>query len=506
MSFHLPELPANITYGVVGIVAAITVIAKVSQGPNLDAIPAVGSSNWLGSWWAVLKYLKNAQNVIQEGYDKNKPAPFKVAEPNRWTVILSDRGHLEEVAKASNSELSFLAAINDQIQIEHTLGPEIHYNPYHVAVVRNHLTRNLEVLFPVIRDEIVTSFTEVLDLKENEWKSVTTLSVIEKIVCRTSNRAFVGLPLCRNPDWIDLNIQCTVDVMQGGTIIRLFPKFMRSLCTRLFTKVPQVITRGMKLLGPIIEERQKYLNEYKTAWDDKPNDLLSWLMDSEEAEGPELTAERLTSRVLMVNFAAIHTTSNSFAQALFYLAANPQYIQPLREEVEDIVEKDGWSKGALGKMRKIDSFLRECQRIEGISCISLARKALKDFTFSDGTFIPKGTSIAAATLPLHHDKTVYENPDVFEPFRFAHMCEEDGKGPKQQFASTSIEYLPFGHGRYACPGRFFAASELKLMLAHVVVTYDVKLEDNATYPPSWYIGTFITVDPHAKVVLRNRVE
>lgn len=146
--------------------------------------------------------------------------------------MLSDRGHLEEVAKASNSELSFLEAINDvsnhylrlmlfpfqcrlqQIQIEYTLGPEIHYNPYHVAVVRHHLSRNLEVLFPALRDEIVTSFAEVLDLRANgeeynstrvccafiwkylEWKSVTALSVIEKIVCRSSNRAFVGLPLC----------------------------------------------------------------------------------------------------------------------------------------------------------------------------------------------------------------------------------------------------------------------------------------------------------------------
>ena len=44
---------------------------------------------------------------------------------------------------------------------------------------------------------------------------------------------------------------------------------------------------------------------------------------------------------------------------------NPQYIQPLREEVEAIVEKEGWSKAALGKMRRVDSFLKECQHMEG---------------------------------------------------------------------------------------------------------------------------------------------
>jgi len=37
---------------------------------QLDAFPVVGSSTWLGSWWAAFKYLTDAQNVIQEGYKK----------------------------------------------------------------------------------------------------------------------------------------------------------------------------------------------------------------------------------------------------------------------------------------------------------------------------------------------------------------------------------------------------------------------------------------------------
>ena len=96
MGFQLLELPVNISsapYGVAGFVVAIIVIAKLSQGPNvsiscgrnscsslnlyefhqLNAIPAVGSSNWLGAWWAGFKYLTNAQNIIQQGYEKVCP-------------------------------------------------------------------------------------------------------------------------------------------------------------------------------------------------------------------------------------------------------------------------------------------------------------------------------------------------------------------------------------------------------------------------------------------------
>ena len=74
---------------------------------------------------------------------------------------------------------------------------------------------------------------------------------------------------------------------------------------------------------------------------------------------------------------------------------------------------------------------------------------MKDFTFSDGTFIPKGTIISVAIRSLHHDERFYENADVFEPFRFAEMHEDDSEGVKYQFASTAIDYLPFGLGKHA---------------------------------------------------------
>ena len=53
--------------------------------------------------------------------------------------------------------------------------------------------------------------------------------------------------------------------------------------------------------------------------------------------------------------------------AIFDLAARPEYIQPLREEVEQVVTADGWTKTAMGKMWKLDSFLKESMRHNGIS-------------------------------------------------------------------------------------------------------------------------------------------
>lgn len=57
----------------------------------------------------------------------------------------------------------------------------------------------------------------------------------------------------------------------------------------------------------------------------------------------------------------------SFTHALYHLAANPEFIGPLRKEVEAVLQEDGWTKAAMGKMRKLDSFMRESQRMNGIN-------------------------------------------------------------------------------------------------------------------------------------------
>ncbi|KAF9231272.1 cytochrome P450 [Melanogaster broomeanus] len=504
MQLQVP-LPDNVSGSLACIVAVAFVVTKLYKPRKLDTIPTVGSTTWLGSWWAGIKFIINGIDIVHEGYEKHKAAPFKVATLYNWMVVVSGRQYLEEMAKSPEDELSILEASNDSFKLEYTLGHEVYHNPCHNTILRSQLPRNLGVVYPDIRDEIVTAFEDILGPGDNEWKSVPTAQTVEKIVCRTANRIFVGLPLCRDPNWVKLNIQFTLDVITGSTIINFFPNFMAPLVARFMTSVPGSTRRGMKHLRPIIEERQKYLDEYGKTWADKPNDLLSWLMD--DAEGVERNVKNLTMQVLAVNFAGIHTTSTVFTQALYRLAANPQYIQPLREEVEPIVETEGWTKAALTKMHKIDSFLRETQRLEGVSALTLNRKTSKDFTFSDGTVIPKGTTLCFASRSTHLDNDVYENADTFEPFRFSNLHDPDQseEGVKHYMASTSPEYLAFGHGRHACPGRFMAASELKTMLAHVIVSYDIKLEDGVTRPESLRIGSLIAANRSVKVMFRKRV-
>ena len=63
----------------------------------------------------------------------------------------------------------------------------------------------------------------------------------------------------------------------------------------------------------------------------------------------------------------IHCFLQSITHAIYHLAASPECQQPLREEVEALVSAEGWSKAAMGKMWKLDSFMKESQRYNGVS-------------------------------------------------------------------------------------------------------------------------------------------
>jgi hypothetical protein len=59
------------------------------------------------------------------------------------------------------------------------------------------------------------------------------------------------------------------------------------------------------------------------------------------------------------------------------------------------------------------------------------------------------------------------------------------------------------HNSYS-PGRFFAVNELKTMLVHVLLTYDVKLENEGVRPTDRWSSFNFAPDPTAVVMFRKR--
>ncbi|KAF7360042.1 hypothetical protein MVEN_00732000 [Mycena venus] len=483
---------------------SITWFRRRQQAQN--RIPVVnGSDGIISSYLTAFHFLRNAEEVLEQGYYQFPDGVFRVPTLLRWDYVANGVARIAEVAAAPDDVLSFHQGIGDNIQADWTMGMPITRNPFHGHAIRGGLTRNLARCFPQVMEELVCAFDEVLALEDTEWKLLPVLPNTMQIVARISSRLFVGLPLCRNQEYLNFNINYTINIFIRGRIIALLPDVLKPILSPFIAARDTLIRRTLSFVGPLIEERLKDENQLGPEWEDKPNDLVSWLL--ELAEGEERTSAALALRMLAVNMAAIHSTSTALTSALYDLTTYSSYIEPLRAEAERVVRQEGWTKAAINNMHRIDSFLRESQRLNGSKLIALPRKVIakEGFTFSDGTFIPYGAILGVSGRVVHYDPANYENADTFDGFRFSRVRESEGDGCVQRpMVATGVDHLSFGHGPHACPGRFFAAMELKAMLAHVLVNYDLRAEKEGVRPPNMGIGLHISPSRKGRIWMRKR--
>ncbi|KIK53248.1 hypothetical protein GYMLUDRAFT_49418 [Collybiopsis luxurians FD-317 M1] len=488
------------------IICAVYLIVEGRRKLMYYRIPSIGCGNDpLTSLRAAVRFRTDCKMLIQEGYDKFKGGMFKLAMADRWVVMVTGKELVNELWSAPDGKLNFHKAVEETTKSRFSFGAAVTENTYHVGVVRTRLTRNIPDLFPEMLDELACSFNDEFK-PSTEWKAYSPIPRIQQIVCRASNRLFVGLPKCRDPSYVQLNIGYTLEAMYARKTLNSYPSLLQSIIGRYITNIAARTKEAVEHLTPIIEERLSILERSSTDYSQLPNDLLTWLIIDTDKKGRNIL--ELCQRVLVVNFGAIHTTTNTFVHLLFYLAANPDWLEILREEVKSATEVDGWTKTAFNKMPKLDSILRECLRIDGVNLWSLIRIAMEDYTFSNGVTVPKGALIAAPTFALHTDGSTVQitgnQPvNVFDPWRY---CNSNRKSERldNQSTTTSWDYLPFGHGKMSCPGRYFAGSELKLMVAHFIENYDVKLEHPGPKPPNVYIGHSCAPNQKARVMVRTR--
>lgn len=168
---------------------------------------------------------------------------------------------------------------------------------------------------------------------------------------------FGGTELSRHNDWVQATINFAVDGFIGAQAIKKYPHFIRPLVARWMpelNKITEHQVTASRVIVPILKNREEL--------EERPADFLQWML--ENAEGDEKEKEFIASIQLKLSFAAIHTSAAAPTQLLYDLCARPEYIAPLRQEIQEVAEKHGGftNKKALKELVKLDSFMKESQR------------------------------------------------------------------------------------------------------------------------------------------------
>jgi cytochrome P450 len=248
-------------------------------------------------------------------------------------------------------------------------------------------------------------------------------------------------------------------------------------------------------------------------------DIITWMM--ELANDDEYPAENIAHRYIYTIIGTMHTVTAAVVDTIYDLCDKQDYIKPLREEVlQAMKEEGGWTKGTGNKMLMMDSFMKEVQRVNPPSArkskvsqsLGQADKSTVGFkrivkdpngiTLSDGLFLPQGTRICTPSTS-HLQNTIAE-PDSFDGFRYYRKRDEIGYATRDQYAATDKEHIHFGHGRYACPGRFVAFNEIKMFVGKMLLKYDFKFPEGQGRPANKTILELGFQDPKARILIRER--
>jgi cytochrome P450 len=252
------------------------------------------------------------------------------------------------------------------------------------------------------------------------------------------------------------------------------------LPTALFPGALPGVMAGARLRRLINQPLKRRLAEVKAGAPPR-NDILGTLLATRDPDtGRGFTPRELLDQITMLFLAGHETSASAIAWALYLLAADPEVQDRVRAEVDAAAGDGPLEFHHLRRLAFTRDVFREGMRLYPPVAF-VARDTTRAECLGDRKVEPGAVVFIAAWL-LHRNAALWDQPDVFDPDRFAR--------PETKEAARCA-YMPFSMGPRVCPGAAFALQEGTLVLAMIVRRFRLGLADGP--PPQ----------PFAKLTLRS---
>ncbi|KAF2173523.1 hypothetical protein M409DRAFT_61895 [Zasmidium cellare ATCC 36951] len=483
-------------------------VASLSaQSKYLRSQPWIGlKAKWFAKYRAGMASITGTRDFLFEGYEsfsKNNQLfaiPSFATKP--WVLIPPTK--IRELLAKPDDEVDLRGVLKEMVASYWTGDEDIAGSGIHLDVIRQQLTRKLELFTEDIHVELEQGFQEHWNAGKDKWLAVTGLDTCMKIVSRAANRVFSGVELCRNEEYLERTRLYSQGIFTIAGLINLMPSWLRPL---LAPPMVQLNRRHLAVCKKTaVPEIKRRLERIQSGSEKEPEtDALTWIIENAINTGDpaEINPDKICRRLVRLNMVAIHTTSITITNALLDLfgsARAQDFVDGLREECYRVLAEHGgeWTKAAVSDLVRVDSTIKESMRFSSLAMVGVMREVVKEdgIDLGDGIHLPKGVRIGAANVAIHRDPVYYPNPDDLD--EKSQVLEKRN----QAIVTTGENFIAFGHGRDACPGRFFASQEMKLMLAYIVMNYDVKLP--GPRPQSIDIKISSVPPPTAQFLVRRR--
>ncbi|KAH8651351.1 putative cytochrome P450 [Xylariales sp. PMI_506] len=181
--------------------------------------------------------------------------------------------------------------------------------------------------------------------------------------------------------------------------------------------------------------------------------------------------EKLARNAIILLLAGSETTATTLSGATYLLLTHPRVLARLTEEVRSSFNNvEEITIASVNKLPYLLAVLNETLRFYPPLSSGMVRVVPPGGAEIAGHFVPEGTMVEVQHWSVNHSKENWEEPWSFKPERFMAGAEEALK------LGNKLEAIQaFSMGTRNCIGRNLAYVEMRLVLASIIYTFDMKL-------------------------------
>ncbi|KAE8159537.1 cytochrome P450 [Aspergillus tamarii] len=477
-----------------------------SQEPRRQNIILVEPSIYILKVIRRLQYLWKGPEILQTAHVKD--IPYAIRTPEAYQVHFSSREHIKQLVQAPDTCLSLHALAKDMFQPKYTmdgLGVDdcmsangtVHQRALQ-AELRSHLPALIHPLTECIARALTEEITDSKPLSGG-WHVLQIFPMAKRLITATNALVFFGPEVSSDPVFLNAALEYPEHLMETAEVLRLLPSWLAPFVAPYLMRRHRALKILLDRLVPVVEAR--LLN----ATTPGHTDCIQFFVNAAARKNQqhEWPAHRIVQVLLGIWFASVHQPAMCLFYALDDLSLHPEYTAALRDEVRAINTAQD-----ITSLPLLNGFLKESARLHPTDSISLRRKVLQPFTLHDGTSLAKDDIACIPLQPLLQEPEVYIDPLTFNPYRFMNQ-DRDAKpraASTADFTDADITFPIWGLGKRACPGRYYASLLLKLILAQILLRYDLRMLDGAQEKRYFYWRSAIVPKAGAILHFRERAE
>jgi cytochrome P450 len=206
-------------------------------------------------------------------------------------------------------------------------------------------------------------------------------------------------------------------------------------------------------------------------------DLIRRLLEARDRRnGDKLDDTEIYDEIVSLAHGSILTTLRALTWFWYVLALHPSVEARVHAELEDVLGGRAPSPPDFSRLPYLDRVIDETMRLYPPIPMMLRTAAADDVVC--GRRVPKGSIVAIMPWVIHRHRKLWDEPDRFDPGRFA----REASAARPRYA-----YLPFSTGPRVCVGESLASLQIRVIVAILAQRFRFRLVPGHLVEPTGLI-------------------